>query len=64
VRVDVVMLDASADVEGTWKQRREIGDDGAILVRPDVHVGWRSTAAVARPAEVLTSALSKILGRS
>lgn len=64
VRVDVVVLDAAADVEGAWMQRREIGDDGAILVRPDVHVGWRSAGAVEHPAEVLGAALATILGRA
>jgi 2,4-dichlorophenol 6-monooxygenase len=64
VTVDVVAIDASADADGTWAKRREIGDEGAILVRPDVHVGWRSAGMVDQPARVLSSALGRILGRA
>ena len=32
------------DVLREWTQQREVGDDGALLVRPDHHVAWRSMA--------------------
>jgi 2,4-dichlorophenol 6-monooxygenase len=33
------------DVDGRWAALLGIGRDGALLVRPDQHVAWRSTAA-------------------
>jgi 2,4-dichlorophenol 6-monooxygenase len=51
------------DIDGSWARLRQIGQDGAILVRPDNHVAWRSPAAVADPAGVLTDALHSVLGR-
>ena len=67
VPVDVISIGASGtdvkDVDGTWAQRREIGDDGAILVRPDVHVGYRAASAPVDPAAALDRALQQILGK-
>ncbi|MBL6751950.1 MAG: FAD-dependent monooxygenase [Nevskia sp.] len=51
------------DLEGTWQGLRQTGDDGAILVRPDAHVGWRAATAPRQPAEALAAALGAILGR-
>jgi 2,4-dichlorophenol 6-monooxygenase len=47
-----------------WTQYRGIGRDGAVLVRPDRFVGWRSVGAADDPARELASALEKILGKS
>lgn len=33
------------DVLREWRNVREVEDDGAVLVRPDAHVGWRSRSA-------------------
>lgn len=33
------------DVLQEWRQVREVEDDGAVLVRPDAHVAWRSQTA-------------------
>jgi 2,4-dichlorophenol 6-monooxygenase len=38
-----------------------IDDHGAVLVRPDQHVAWRSQHGVADPAGTLARALSTIL---
>jgi 2,4-dichlorophenol 6-monooxygenase len=46
-----------------WTQYRGIGRDGAVLVRPDRFVGWRSVGAADDPARELASALRQILGR-
>jgi 2,4-dichlorophenol 6-monooxygenase len=46
-----------------WLRRREIGPRGAILVRPDRFVAWRSADAVADPVATLRGALAAILGR-
>jgi 2,4-dichlorophenol 6-monooxygenase len=49
------------DPRCTWLRYREIGPEGAVLVRPDRFVAWRSLAAADGPAEVLAQALGKIL---
>ncbi len=54
---------AYRDAEGTWARVRQIGEGGAILVRPDSHVAWRSPATAPDPAGVLTDALCSVLGR-
>ncbi len=51
------------DLEGRWAALSGIGQDGAILVRPDQHVAWRSPAAVADPARAIAAALATVLAR-
>jgi 2,4-dichlorophenol 6-monooxygenase len=51
------------DPRSTWLRRREIKPDGAILVRPDRFIGWRSMGASDQPVEELTNALTQILAR-
>jgi 2,4-dichlorophenol 6-monooxygenase len=51
------------DPRCAWLRRREIGPRGALLVRPDRFVAWRSLDAAAEPAAVLASALAGILDR-
>jgi 2,4-dichlorophenol 6-monooxygenase len=46
-----------------WQQYRGIERDGAVLVRPDRFIGWRSLRAAADPAHELANALQSILGR-
>ncbi|MBI2800485.1 MAG: FAD-dependent monooxygenase [Gammaproteobacteria bacterium] len=53
-----------ADRDGAWKKVRQTEEDGAILVRPDTHVAWRSTAKAANSTNELTSALTKVLCKS
>jgi 2,4-dichlorophenol 6-monooxygenase len=50
-----------ADADGRWAQVREIGDDGALLVRPDNHVAWRSAGGSETPADVLSQVVSHLL---
>jgi 2,4-dichlorophenol 6-monooxygenase len=52
------------DPRCAWLRRREIGPRGAVLVRPDRFVGWRSLDSVADPAAALGGALARILGRT
>ena len=47
-----------------WAQFRGITEQGAVLVRPDRVVCWRSAAAAENPATTLAEALGKILGRT
>lgn len=50
------------DVYGDWIRRREIGDAGCVLVRPDRIVAWRAPGAVEDPEKALRDVLSAILG--
>lgn len=50
-----------ADHTGDWARIREIPDTGCLLVRPDHHVAWRSTALVDNPANELTRVMTTIL---
>ncbi|MCK9282706.1 MAG: FAD-dependent monooxygenase [Rhodocyclaceae bacterium] len=66
IALDVVAIGAPgdyADTDGTWASLRETGEDGAVLVRPDTHVGWRSRTAPKNPEAALEAALATVLGR-
>lgn len=47
----------------TWARHREIDADGAILVRPDRFVAWRSLGGSDDAAAALAQALAQILAR-
>ena len=51
------------DVDQNWRHLRAVSADGAILVRPDQHVGWRSVGRSDNAQGVLLAALAKILQR-
>ena len=51
------------DLYFDWSRLREVQEDGAILVRPDKHIGWRSPALPHDPERLLHAAMSAILGR-
>lgn len=66
VPVDVVCIGAPGQPEdrsNTWSKLRQVEEEGAILVRPDVHVGWRCARAPADAAIALSDALGKILSK-
>ncbi|MFF8810785.1 FAD-dependent oxidoreductase [Streptomyces pactum] len=44
-----------------WAGAHGTAEDGAVLVRPDGFVAWRSCGAVADPEQALTAALSSVL---
>ena len=50
------------DDDGVWQARYGLGPDGAVLVRPDGHVAWRSHGTSAQAASVLRGALDAGLG--
>jgi 2,4-dichlorophenol 6-monooxygenase len=52
------------DPRCSWLRHREITPGGAVLVRPDRFVAWRSLTANEEPRRVLEAALDQILGRS
>ncbi|MFJ3879081.1 FAD-dependent oxidoreductase [Streptomyces sp. NPDC090077] len=47
-----------------WAQLHELPADGAVLVRPDGFVAWRSEGPAADPRTVLTDAMTRLLRRS
>jgi len=47
-----------ADPDGAWATVSGIGDTGALLVRPDQHVAWRSSGAVEDPEGVLSAVVA------
>jgi 2,4-dichlorophenol 6-monooxygenase len=49
------------DSYGEWAKVREISDSGALLIRPDRHIGWRATDLVIDATSVLSQALDAIL---
>jgi 2,4-dichlorophenol 6-monooxygenase len=51
------------DFTGDWARISEISDSGALLVRPDHHVAWRSVNGVADPAAELRRVLKTVLSR-
>jgi 2,4-dichlorophenol 6-monooxygenase len=52
-----------ADADGHWMKLLGIDADGAVLVRPDQHVAWRSQHAVTDCAAALARALDLILAQ-
>jgi putative polyketide hydroxylase len=53
-----------ADGDVAWADAYGVADDGAVLVRPDGHVAWRSAASADAPRDVLQAALDGVLGRA
>jgi 2-polyprenyl-6-methoxyphenol hydroxylase-like FAD-dependent oxidoreductase len=51
------------DAGGAWASQLGIEPGGAILVRPDQHVAWRSAGGSDDPLRALRSALGLVLGR-
>ncbi|MFC7405623.1 FAD-dependent oxidoreductase [Georgenia alba] len=51
------------DIYDDWARRSEVADDGVVLVRPDMHVAWRSPSLVPDPAGELERVLRATLSR-
>lgn len=49
------------DVYFDWAKRREVEEDGCVLVRPDRFVAWRSKSMISNPQEKLEKVLRKVL---
>lgn len=54
---------AVTDLYYDWARVREVDEDGALLVRPDKHIGWRATSMATDPENALRAAMTAILGR-
>jgi 2,4-dichlorophenol 6-monooxygenase len=52
---------AIEDPHGDFAKIREVSETGALLVRPDVYVGWRAASVSTDAAEQLLSAMAVIL---
>jgi hypothetical protein len=50
-----------ADPEGALRTLYAVGPDGAVLVRPDGYVGWRSRGGIDNPAGALSQVFDSIL---
>jgi 2,4-dichlorophenol 6-monooxygenase len=62
--LDVITIGARrglADRDGTWREQSGVGDDGAVLVRPDHHVAWRSRGAAPDNVAALRGAFEAAL---
>jgi len=51
---------ASADPQ--WRETYGLSESGAVLVRPDGHIGWRSAEMTGDPARTLGDAMNAIHG--
>ncbi len=51
------------DPGGHWARVCEIGAEGALLVRPDQHVAWRTVTAPANRTAILRDVLAEVLGK-
>ncbi|MER6352196.1 FAD-dependent monooxygenase [Streptomyces sp. NPDC001634] len=63
--LEVLRLGGSAlgDASGAWGPAYGVGADGAVLVRPDGVVAWRSPASKDDPEAVLDDVLKALLAR-
>ena len=52
-----------SDPEGNWHAAYGIDADGAVLVRPDGYVAWRSRNGVASPEASLRDVFDRLLGK-
>ncbi|MET9994880.1 FAD-dependent monooxygenase [Streptomyces mutabilis] len=66
IPLEAVVIGPGRDVTDLyydWTKLREVEESGAILVRPDKHVAWRSMSLAEDPEAALRGALTKILGK-
>jgi putative polyketide hydroxylase len=52
-----------SDPDSNWHDAYGVDPDGAVLVRPDGHVAWRSRSGAINPLEVLRTALDCLFDR-
>ena len=67
VPIKVVTIGLGQDYQdfyGDYARVSEVEESGALLVRPDVYVGWRAKSLTATAQADLRAALASILGRS
>ena len=57
----VVTVSPASDAVARWFDAVGIESEGAVLVRPDGHIAWRSVSAAAEPVATLERVLSRVL---
>lgn len=65
VEIGVTLIGTGLDYEDPyldWSKVRGIEDDGCVLVRPDLIVGWRSSKLPKDPSQALLQVMRQILG--
>jgi 2,4-dichlorophenol 6-monooxygenase len=50
------------DVYDDWAALREVGESGCVLIRPDLHIAWRSEELAHDPGGELGRVLDELLG--
>jgi 2,4-dichlorophenol 6-monooxygenase len=63
--INTITIGPGCDIEdpfGDWARAREIEDNGCLLVRPDMCVGFRAKTLSKNPGASLHDALNQILG--
>ena len=66
VPLDAVVIGPGREITDLyfdWATMREVAEDGALLVRPDKHIGWRAQRLPADPEKSLADAIVAILSR-
>jgi hypothetical protein len=58
--LEAVAIDTSSD----WSHKVGLAEKGAVLVRPDQFVAWRSQTLAADPADDLVRVLEQVLART
>lgn len=63
IPIQVIAFNRDVKAVGSnWADVSEIGDSGALLIRPDQHVGWRAVCKPENTTAALRSALKQIVG--
>jgi putative polyketide hydroxylase len=63
VPINLRRIGSAVDVDGRWAAVTGLAPDGALLVRPDDFVGWRTDRLPPSPENQLRNVLCQILGR-
>ncbi|MET3354360.1 UNVERIFIED_ORG: 2,4-dichlorophenol 6-monooxygenase [Xanthobacter viscosus] len=65
--IDLVTIGENGDYEDSmnnWAALNGLSEGGAVLIRPDSFVGWRTVALPKNPGQELTQVLTTILGKA
>ena len=66
IKINVVSIGWMQDYEDVyfdWARRREVEEEGCVLVRPDRFVAWRSKSVVENADDKLVKVLKTVLAR-